>query len=214
MGALHPKAQYGPEEGCGTLVLLGTGPEYWPYLTMSPEYHDGTPNPIDRLSKRTIDGLACSLGPGVTTVFPFGGPPYAPFIDWALKSGRAFTSPTGMLVHDTVGMMTSYRGALCFPGAVPFPAPSGQNPCESCVGQPCTTACPVGALSKGAPYDVAACHGFLDGAAGARCMQQGCAARLACPISKGAGRRFAQSAHHMRSFHPTPSRDNVVPSPD
>ncbi|PCH75099.1 MAG: ferredoxin, partial [Rhodobacteraceae bacterium] len=184
MGALHPKAHYDADD-CGTLVLLGTGPAYWPILTAAPEYHDAAPDPVDRFSQRTITALATSLGPDVSVVFPFGGPPYAPFIDWALKSGRAFTSPTGMLVHDTVGMMTSYRGALWFPDEFPFPVPAGVHPCEACAGQPCTTACPVEALGADAPYNVAACHEYLDTGAGGVCMGAGCAARLACPLSDG-----------------------------
>ncbi len=208
MGALHPRAHCGPDDG-GTLVLLGTGPDYWPVLTAAPEYRDGAPDPVDRFSTRTITDLAADLGPDVSVVFPFGGPPYAPFIDWALKSGRAFTSLTGMLVHDRVGMMISYRGALRFPHEFAFPAPIGVNPCEACADQPCTTACPVGALGVDAPYDVAACHDYLDTGAGAACMGAGCAARLACPLSDGAGREPEQSALHMRSFHPGADRASV-----
>ena len=208
MGALHPKAHYDADD-CGTLILLGTGPEYWSILTAAPEYHDAAPDPVDRFSTRTITALATSLGPDVSVVFPFGGPPYAPFIDWALKSGRAFTSPTGMLVHDTVGMMTSYRGALLFPDEFAFPVPAGVHPCEACAGQPCTTACPVGALGADAPYDVAGCHEYLDTDAGGACMGSGCAARLACPLSDGAGRDPEQSALHMRSFHPGADRVSV-----
>ena len=72
---------------------------------------------------RVIGQMARDLG--AEAHFPFGGPPYAPFIDWALKSGRTFSSPVGALVHDTVGMMISFRGALHFADEFDIPEPSG-----------------------------------------------------------------------------------------
>ncbi|MBL4767196.1 MAG: ferredoxin, partial [Rhodobacteraceae bacterium] len=91
-----------------SLVLLGTGPAFWPMFSKSSERLDGMPDPVDRWSLRVVGGLAKQLD--AKAVYPFGGPPYEPFIRWAQASGRAFQSPVGMLVHDTVGMMVSYRG--------------------------------------------------------------------------------------------------------
>lgn len=200
MGALHPrKARAKGAEG-GTLILLGTGAGFWAAFSSSAEATDGAPDPIDRWSKRVVGGLAKRFSG--SAVFPSDGPPYPPFIDWALKSGRAFSSPTGMLVHDTVGLMISYRGALLFGDEFAVPAVDMASPCATCAEKPCTTACPVGALSGSAPYDVVACHAFLDSGPGKSCMMQGCAARLACPLSRGAGRTPEQSALHMKAFHP------------
>lgn len=200
MGALDVAATGAKAVEAGTLVLLGAGPAFWTTFTEAPEWTDGAADPVDRWSMRVIGGLAKDFG--ATAYFPFGGPPYAPFIDWALKSGRAFSSPTGMLVHDTVGLMISYRGALHFAHSLAIPAASAASPCAGCADTPCLGACPVGALGGAAPYDVPRCHEFLDSPAGQSCMMQGCAVRRACPISRGAGRRPEQSALHMRSFHP------------
>ncbi|MDK3018707.1 ferredoxin [Pseudodonghicola sp. IC7] len=199
MGALdvardRPKGLTG-----GTLILFGTAAAFWPVFTASPEWADGAPDPVDRWSQRVVGALAAEFDGAAH--FPFGGPPYTPFIDWALKSGRAFSSPTGMLVHDRVGMMISYRGALHLPQAIALPAPAAASPCDSCADRPCLSACPVSALSGSGPYDVPRCHAFLDRSAGKSCMMEGCAVRRACPVSRGAGRRTAQSALHMRSFH-------------
>ncbi|MFA3920436.1 ferredoxin [Ruegeria hyattellae] len=200
MGAFHPRQVYGPDDEVGTLVLLGTGPAFWPVFLQSPEYLGGDAHPIDRWSERVVGEIAMQLG--VSCSYPFGGPPYMSFIDWALKSGRCWQSPVGMLVHDTVGLMISFRGALHFDEEIPLPVTPSAAPCTTC-DAPCTTACPVGALSGDASYDLAACHGFLDTEPGTTCMTQGCAARRACPLSTGAGRSDAQSALHMRAFHPT-----------
>lgn len=192
MGALHP------DEG-GTLILLGAGPAFWPIFQAAPEAQDGAPDPVDRWSARVIGALTGQFD--ARAVFPFGGPPYAPFIRWALESGRAFHSPVGMLVHDKVGMMISYRGALHLPRRIALPPATAPSPCTTCAGQPCTTACPVGALSGSHAYDLEACHSYLDSPPGQDCMANGCAVRRACPVSAGAGRSPDQSAHHMKAFH-------------
>lgn len=201
MGVLHPGRS--PVRGLthGTLVLLGCGPGFWPRFRTAPEALDGGADPIDRWSLRVVSELGTRFG--ATPRFPFGGPPHEPFIDWARKSGRAHPSPTGMLVHDTVGLMISYRGALHFSEELASTEATGRSPCPTCPGQPCATSCPVGALSATQPYDVAACHAYLDTAAGRDCMENGCAARRACPLSAGARRPPAQSALHMKAFHPS-----------
>ena len=189
----------GVGEGGGTVILLGPGAGVWPHFQGNPEWQDGAPDPIDRWSSRVITALADALE--AEALFPFGGPPYLPFLRWAMDSGRAWQSPAGMLVHDSAGLMVSYRGALRFARPIDLP-PTGDSPCDSCAGQPCMRACPVDALSAARGYDVAACHGFLDTVAGQDCLQQGCKARRACPVSQQFGRDPAQSAVHMRSFHP------------
>ncbi len=198
MGALHPQRVQAKQLDSGTLILLGTAGAFWPVLKAAPEW--GGPDPVDHWSTRVIGQMAQELG--AQAHFPFGGPPYAPFIDWALKSGRAFSSPVGALVHDTVGMLISYRGALHFTGEFDIPEPTGASPCTTCPA-PCATACPVEALNIQEFYNVAACHGHLNTPEGQTCMTGGCLARLACPLSAGAERDPEQSAHHMRAFHPS-----------
>ena len=76
LGAFHPAPEDAAPPGTGTLVLLG------------------------RWSARVIGEMAEGLG--ATAVFPFGGPPWAPFTAWARRSGEAWESPVGLLVHDTL----------------------------------------------------------------------------------------------------------------
>lgn len=190
MGMLH--------DGADTVLLLGPHePGFWAHFTAQPEYADEAPDPLDRWSKRAIGALASAWG-GMA-VFPSDGPPYPPFQDWALRSGRAFISPVGMLVHDHAGLMISFRGAVRINGHLPLPAPAA-NPCLTCKDQPCRSACPVSALSP-TGYDVPACRAFLSSDPGQDCMSRGCAARRACPVSQSYGRLDAQSAFHMRAFH-------------
>jgi len=195
MGALNNAL----DAPAGTTVLLGTGPAFWPAFTRAPEYSDDLRDPIDRWSKRVLKTIADPLG--ATASFPSDGPPYPPFISWALATGRFFQSPVGMMVHDTVGLMISLRGALHLPFEISLTAPSSTSPCEACPA-PCTTGCPVSALNASKAYDLKACHTFLDSPDGTDCMSRGCIARRACPLSVGAHRPDAQSALHMKAFHP------------
>ena len=186
------------EAAPSTLVLLGTGGPFWEKFQASDEYLDGNPHALDRWSGRVVGALA--FGFGASAEFPFGGPPYAPFIDYAKRTGRAWASPVGMLVHDEAGLMISFRGALRFATSLPLPDAPSASPCKACAQAPCLSACPVDALGS-TGYDVAACHAFLDTAAGQDCMEHGCKARRACPVSQSFGRDPAQSRFHMAAFH-------------
>ncbi len=195
-GAFH--AEPGDGIGTGTLVMLGPlEPEFWGHVTACPEFLDGNADPLDRWSKRVIASAAKDLGGDPH--FPFGTPA-KPFQRWAVLTGRAWSSPVVLLVHDTAGLMVSYRGAILFPEILNLPA-TGPKPCETCAEQPCLTACPVAALTPDG-YDLDRCHGFLDSDNGADCMGSGCAVRRACPAGSGYRRVKAQSAYHMERFHP------------
>ncbi|MEP5091365.1 MAG: ferredoxin, partial [Paracoccaceae bacterium] len=121
-----------------------------------------------------------------------------PFFSWALRTGRVHASPILLLVHDRAGLFVSFRGALALPEHIDVPSPPN-NPCESCSGKPCRTACPVSALT-GSGYDVPLCKAHLEAQDLADCMSQGCAARRACPVSQEFARLPEQSAYHMRRF--------------
>lgn len=192
LGGLHPET--GPHK---TIFLIGPDKHrFWQVFQNSPEYLDGNINPIDRWSTRVIGDLAQKFA--ADPIFPFGGPPYHPFIGWALASGQCFQSPVQILVHSNAGLFVSYRGALGFTERLDLPA-STQSPCHTCVKKPCLAACPPAALIKG-NYDVAACHVFLDTDNGAPCLTRGCAVRRACPVGQS-DRPEAQSAFHMSYFH-------------
>lgn len=189
MGALH--------EDSSTVVLLGPlEPDFWAHVTSQPELNDAAPDPLDRWSKRVITNIAHRFG--AQAVFPSDGPPYPPFISWALASGRCFLAPSGLLVHDQAGLMVSFRGALRVPEQLDLPAPA-QSPCETCRDTPCVTACPVDAL-KAQSYDVPACQTHIRSKDDAHCRTKGCAARRACPVSQRYGRQNVQSAFHMKAF--------------
>ena len=185
-------------ENGSTLVLLGPKePGYWAHIKQSAEWRDGHPDPIDRWSMRTITKLADKFD--ATPHFPFGGAPFKPFFTWALKSGSAWQSPVSLLVHETAGLMVSYRGAVELHEILDIPEPAA-NPCQTCVSKPCETACPSQALTR-AGYDLPKCHAYLDTPDGQENLRQGCNVRRSCPVSQSYGRLTEHSAYHMSIFH-------------
>lgn len=195
-GAFHPVDADGLDKDVGTLVLLGPDePAFWQAFQRSPEYTDGGTDPMNRWSERVIGVLAQDWD--ARALFPFGGPPWHPFIRWAERSGQAWISPVGLMVHATAGLFISYRGALALPAKLPLPAAS-VRPCDACAA-PCLAACPVGALGPEQTYDVPACKAHLGSHAGEACLD-GCLVRRACPVASGFSRDPAQSAFHMRAF--------------
>lgn len=210
--SISPKIIHGPDardlqldvlgvlhEGDSTIYLLGPKePGFWQVFTESAEYQDGSPDPLDRWSKRVIGELAERWGGAA--IFPSDGPPYPPFQAWARASGRAWDSPVGMLVHDTAGLWISYRGAVRVPRLLPLPQ-TGNTPCIGC-DAPCLGTCPVSALGPSG-YDVPKCKEHLIGDDVANCMAQGCAVRRSCPAGQSYGRLPIQSAFHMKAFNPT-----------
>jgi hypothetical protein len=198
MGGFNVKDDPNLPAGTQTLVLVGPAePGFWPHLVAQPEWQSGVADPIDRWSRRVIGQIACDLR--AKALFPFGGPPWHAFYQWALRSGRAWESPIRLLVHDQMGLFASYRGALALQDALDLPV-TGASPCSTCADKPCLTACPVQALTD-AGYDLPVCHSFLDRSEGRDCMKNGCNARRACPVSQAYARLPEQSAYHMGQFH-------------
>lgn len=182
-----------------TVVLLGfAGRAQWPAFAASPEYRDGHAHPLDRWSRRVIDGLAAQLG--ATAVYPFTGPPWWPFQRWAQRAEGLTASPLGILIHPRFGLWHAYRGALLLRARLSLPpSPSQVSPCRACATKPCLSACPVGAV-QAERFDHESCLRHVASAAGVQCREEGCRARLACPVGSEHRHTPEQSAFHMAAM--------------
>lgn len=181
-----------------TLVLIGNaGPDLWPQFTASAEFGDGASDPLDRFTRRILSAIAEDFG--FAPVFPFDGPPYHPFQQWALKAGGFSQSPLGVLVHDAYGPWAAFRAAFVSSEEFgTFELNGRSGPCETCTDKPCLAPCPVGAVTRDG-YDVAACLGYLRQTPAADCFA-GCLARRACPYGADFAQGADQAAHHMKAF--------------
>ena len=203
-GAFHVAADdavppFGDGAPTATLLLVGNaGSGMWPAFAASEEAKDGAPDALDRWSRRIVTRLARTLD--AAAHFPFGGPPWLPFIRWAQRAGPVHPSPIGPLVHPDHGLWHAYRGALAFRERLDLPSRDERaSPCEDCAERPCLSACPVGAFSAGG-YDVDKCVAHIEHPAGVRCFGGGCLARHACPAGRDAAYGAPQAAFHMRAF--------------
>lgn len=162
-----------------------------------PAYADD-PDPLDAWVRDVLAGIAGDVG--ATALFPFGGPPYLPFQRWAQRAGPVHPSPLGVLIHPDYGLWHAYRGALAFAERLDLAAPDDRpSPCATCADKPCLSACPVDAFSPDI-YDVPACVGHIETAAGTDCLELGCRARRACPVGRDVLYEPAQAEFHMRAF--------------
>ncbi len=198
-GAFHPSQGDGLDGSVQTLVLLGwIGGAQWPAFASSPESADGEAHPLDRWSRRVVDGLAQEFG--ASTFYPFGGPPYLPFQRWAKRGDDVFASPLGIYVHPRHGLWHSYRGALGFAERLDLPArASAASPCDSCSEKPCLSTCPVSAFTPG-HYDVDRCAAHVKSSEGMPCRMGGCLARRACPVAPHLAYGPDEASFYMKAF--------------
>lgn len=137
---------------------------------------------------------------GAVPLYPFGGPPFLPFLSWAPRAEPVTSSALGILIHPEYGPWHAYRAALAFPARLDVPTfENVPSPCDSCEDKPCLTTCPVGAFSVEG-FEATSCTGHISAAAGADCLRRGCQARRACPIGHDFVYPPSQANFHMAAF--------------
>lgn len=192
-GDLVPDAPGGPTR---TVVVIGNvGGAVWGRFRAE---EPAGPDPLDTWTRAVLGPIADGLGAGF--VHP-SDEPFQPFQRWAQRADDVWQSPIGLLVHPEHGLWHAYRGAFLFPVAVDGLPPTGgrTSPCLTCADQPCLSTCPVGAFTAEG-YDVDACAGHVRSGSSPVCVDDGCAARCACPV--GVADRYGpdQMRFHMRAF--------------
>ena len=180
------------------IALVGNiGSSYWSEFSAADEFRDGAADPLDRWSRRIAESIAADFG--LEPVYPFDGPPYYPFQQWARRAEGLAQSPLGITIHPLHGLWHSYRFALLgasFDAELVEPTDS---PCLSCADKPCLQACPVDAFDT-TGYDAARCADYLLQTPHAECHGRGCLARLACPVAPELRYLPEQGAFHLRAF--------------
>jgi hypothetical protein len=177
------------------LILIGNaGPEMFRRFAKE---RDPQHDLLDDWTRFAVGRLARDID--AQALYPFDKPAL-PFLTWARRARAGHVSPLGLNIHPVYGLWHAFRAALALPVVFDLPMPSpGPHPCETCLGRPCLTACPVHAFD-GTSYDVAACARHIGSPKGEACMEGGCLARRACPVGTAFTYRPEQMAFHMRAF--------------
>lgn len=203
-GGFHPRESDDVPElstgiACQSLLVIGNaGSAMWRRFSSSPEFNTGTNHPLNAFSRRIIDELAAQFG--AVALYPFDGPPFLPFIQWARRAEPVWPSPIGPLIHPDYGLWHAYRGALAFAEHIRLPPrPAAERPCDTCADKPCLHTCPVNAFD-GQGYDVPGCIAHISTPSGAACFEAGCLARRACPVGVQYAYVPSQAEFHTRAF--------------
>lgn len=195
---LRPVGAMRPDNATPAPVIVPIAPnepKFWQVFRTSPEFADGADHPMDRWSERVITDLAVKMG--ASAYFPFSGPPYYPFFDWALATGRVHQSPICLAVDHRAGLFVAFRGAIGLAHDIDAPEPTN-HPCDGC-DAPCATSCPIGAFDTGV-YAADACTQHITSQAGTQCWQGGCLARRSCPLTRQTQRIAEHAQFHLRAF--------------
>lgn len=174
------------------IALIGNaGSSIWQAFKAAREEQHGLT--LDRWTEDTLGEIARQYG--IKALYPFEGPPFWPFIQWARRTRSLFSSPIGLTVHPVFGLWHAFRAALLFDEAPGFPEIITESPCDSCEKRPCLKTCPVDAFS-GEGYRFDTCLDYV-GAGANPCRSAGCDARKACPIGQDHRYMPEHAAFHM-----------------
>lgn len=201
--AIEPMAHRRPVAVVWMVGVVGS--RFWAQFKESTQFHDGLPDPLDRWSAAIGNALAERWGG--RALYPFDGPPWLPFQQWADRCEPTQRSAMGLRIHPEFGLWHAYRFALALPWVQASDLPPAANPavastpdlCLNCSGQPCLHTCPVGAYSA-TGFALQACADHLHSITGQPCMTLGCQARLACPVGVDYRYNAEHSAFHMQAF--------------
>lgn len=180
-----------------SVIMVGHfGSAIWPHFIKWRQLQPELIDPLDAWSKSVLNGMAMEFG--AVAVFP-SDLPYQPFQQWAKRAEGLSASPLGLLIHPRYGLWQAFRGALLFDCEIEFPQQNmASHPCDKCLEKPCLSACPVDAFN-GTDFAVDRCRDYLS-SEGFECMDNGCRARLACPVGQEHAYLQDQQRFHMAAF--------------
>ncbi|MCG8592698.1 MAG: hypothetical protein MJE66_25690 [Proteobacteria bacterium] len=179
-------------------VLATGGRPFFAAVQAAPEWRDGGPDPVDRLTRRVADAVArvwTDAGTPSRALFSFEqhGGEFADFIALAEAAGLAAPSRLGLALHPEFGPWVAFRVVVLT--EAPQFGPAADPPASLCAdcAAPCVAACPGGAVGDG-PFDVAACASTRRHTSG--CAER-CAARHACVWGPEHAYTAEAERHHM-----------------
>jgi hypothetical protein len=170
--AVQPEARASLiEPGARSIAVLGNGGgDFWAafkrHAARNPGWWEGE-NPLDDFTRDLVEReVAAPLREAAlryTIVHPFMHPSARGgrtlnFVELGKAAGIAGPSILGVVVHPVFGPWIAFRAALLLDFEIDAPGDArGFDPCPGCILRSCLSACPVGAVSFPAGWDVPKC---------------------------------------------------------
>ncbi len=202
-----PSHRLGTTASAAIVVVGNGGGEFWAayraHVAADPTAESAA-HPLDAFTTHVMESVAlpavARLGIRAELRLPFRAttPPLS-FVHLAEAAGLGRRSLLGVLVHPEFGPWMALRGALFVDVAVAAARPAaGFDPCPACPDRPCLAACPAGAVTNPAGWDVPRCIDFRVARGAANPCEDRCHARVACVY--GRAHRYPEDAlvHHQR----------------
>lgn len=157
--AIDPRAR--------SIVVIGNGgggfwEAYRRRLAANPEWAQRD-NPLDDFTREVVEndvaGAIRARGLRCATVYPFvADAGNLHFMELGRLAGLGGPSIIGVLIHPVYGTWIAFRAALLMEETFDQPGQAlGFDPCPQCAVRSCIPACPVGAVSADAGWDVVKC---------------------------------------------------------
>jgi epoxyqueuosine reductase len=150
-----------------SIILIGNGGhDFWAAFTTYAVDHPGwlaRDHPLDDFTRAIIENqmlpVLHSTGAVCIPAYPFlGTGPALNFMLLAQLAGLAGPSLIGVVVNPDYGPWIAFRAALLIDAEIDAPGPAlAFDPCPSCATRSCMTACPAGAVTFPAGWDIPQC---------------------------------------------------------
>ena len=167
------------------ILLANGGGDFWRAYKTHMAAHPGwaeRADPLDDFTRTVVEDLIAPAAGDCTAVYPFiAGGATLNFMELGKLAGMAGPSVLGVVVNPVYGPWIAFRAALLVAHEIDEAgAATGFDPCPTCVPRSCISACPAGAVTHPAGWNIPGCLTY-------RVEQQAvcaprCHARAACVI--------------------------------
>ncbi len=186
------------------ILLANGGGDFWRAFKSHTIAHPGwdeRANPLDDFTRTIVESRVLPAASNATPVYPFvADGPTLNFMELGKLAGLAGPSLLGVVVNPVYGPWLAFRAALLVADEIDQPgAAAGFDPCPTCVSRGCINACPTGAVTYPAGWDIPGCLTYRVETQ-MKCAPR-CHARAACVI--GPEHRYPDDEleyHQMRAL--------------